>query len=116
MDGRFTEEKKTQGERWNEMPEVDVNLFHYSATILTDRREVLYAIRGISMAVQRTVNNKIPWRHISDESWKDRHHHATFYFTSQDFRDEFLALVRGVISADSWKYVGISDDQPAPTK
>jgi len=55
------------------MTKVDVAQFHYSVTVLVRRREVLYAIRGLSMAAQRSINNKIPWRGVTDASWIARH-------------------------------------------
>jgi len=39
---------------------------------MTKRREVLYALRALSMAARREVNNKIPWSGVTDASWKAR--------------------------------------------
>lgn len=98
------------------MANVNVALFHYSVTVHTLRREVLYALRGMSMAVQRTINNKIPWRDVTDSSWMARNHHATFYFSSAEYRDQFLALARELILETSWSYVGDNDEIPAPSR
>ena len=94
------------------MSKIDHAEFHFSITVHTDRREVLYALRALSMAAQRTVNNKIPWSGVTDSSWNRRRGLATFHFTSQEFRQQFRDWASELLKADSWSYVGDSDDHP----
>ncbi len=92
------------------MAKVDATAFHYSITVLTKRREVLYALRALSMAAQRQVNNKIPWSGVTDASWKARAGLATFHFTSNAFRKQFTEWAKELLPSVTWSYVGDSDD------
>ena len=92
------------------MAKVDSTAFHYSVTVMTKRREVLYGLRALSMAAQREVNNKIPWSGVTDASWKARGGLATFHFTSKDFRAQFAEWAEELLPGTTWSYVGDSDD------
>jgi hypothetical protein len=88
--------------------------YRISATVHTTRREVLYALRALSMAAQRTGNNKLPWSGVTDHSWRNHNHHATFRFTTADYRRQFREWAEELLLADSWQYVGDSDNDPPP--
>lgn len=92
------------------MASVNSAAFHYSVTVLTKRREVLYALRAFSMAAQREVNNKIPWSGVTDASWKARGGLATFHFTTVGFRKQFADWAKELLPGTAWSYVGESDD------
>lgn len=96
------------------MSTVDPFDYRFSATVFTGRREVLYTLRALSMAAQRTGNNKMPWSGVTDESWRNRNHLATFRFSTQDYRQRFREWAEELLLAGSWQYVGDSDDDPIP--
>lgn len=86
--------------------------YHYSITVQAPRREVLYALRALSMAAQRTGNNKIPWSGVTDKSWAQRHEQATFRFTSPKYRQQFAAWAAELLREGTWSIVGENDDDP----
>jgi len=92
------------------MPTVDRSEFRFGVTVLTKRREVLYALRALSMAAQRTGNNKLPWSGVTDDSWRARRGLATFRFDRQEYRDQFVGWARELLRAQDWSYVGDSDE------
>jgi hypothetical protein len=96
------------------MVEIDRARFHFSATVHTTRREVLYALRALSMASQRTISNKIPWSGVTDKSWVRRHNQATFFFSSDEYRIQFVEWAKELLPNETWSYVGPSDEISAP--
>lgn len=96
------------------MSAVDPSDYHCSATVYTKRREVLYVLRVLSMAAQRTGNNKMPWSGVTDESWRARNHIATFRFSTLGYRQQFREWAEELLASGTWQYVGDSDDDPLP--
>lgn len=93
---------------------VDHRLYRYSVTILTRRREVLAALRGLSFAAQRKISPYPTWAGTSEDAWEKHHHHARFHFTDPVFRSEFLEWATDLIKPGSWTRIGESDDDPLP--
>ena|SRR5258706_11144310 len=98
------------------MAAVDRSQFHYSVTLSTKRREVMYAMRAISMAAQREVNNRIPWSHVTDQSWRAADGCVTFYFTSISIRTKFVEWIKAILNEDTWRFESEDDGKTAPDK
>jgi hypothetical protein len=96
------------------MSKVDRSKYHFNASLYIERREVLYAIRGLSMAVQREVNNKIPWAGATDDAWHKARRVAKFYFTTPEFRAQFLGWVKELIRFDNPEPTDMNDIDCAP--
>ena len=92
------------------MARVDSAEFRFTATVHTTRREVLYALRALSMAAQRTVSNKKPWSGVTDDLWAERHHHATFRFTSREYLNQFHDWATEILKPGTWDWVGEGED------
>lgn len=93
---------------------VDRSEYRFSVTVSTDRREVLYCLRGLSMAAQITGNNKLPWSGQRDAVWKRRGGRVTFRFTLAKYREQFLHWAASLFPEGSWCYVQQSDHDPLP--
>lgn len=93
---------------------IDRAQYHYSVTVFIERREVLYAVRGLSVAAQREVNNRIPWAAATDEVWKTSRRVVKFHFTSQDTRAQFMAWMTELVKSGTWDVIGQSENDPAP--
>ena len=92
--------------------QVDRSAYRYSVTVSTERREVLYCLRALSMAAQITGNNKIPWRGQTDAAWKSQMGRVTFRFTRTSYREQFLHWAESLFPENSWLEVMLDDDDP----
>ena len=91
---------------------VDRSEYRFSVTVSTERREVLYCLRGLSMAAQITGNNKLPWSGQTDAVWKGQCGRVTFRFTLAKYREQFLHWAESLFPENSWLEVMQDDDNP----
>jgi hypothetical protein len=87
--------------------------FHYSVTIQTDDLALLGCLRALTQHLQVTGNARIPWGGTKREDWERDGHHATFHFSSSDYREEFLRHARRLLPANLWRVTREKDDDPA---
>lgn len=87
--------------------------FHFSITIHTDDLAVLHCLRGLSMHAQSEGNKRIPWGGTKEADWLRRHRHATFFFSSPEYRSNFEHEAKRLLPEKSWDRVGTRDDHPA---
>jgi hypothetical protein len=87
--------------------------FHFSITIHTDDLAVLGCLRSLSQHAQATGNARIPWGGTKRGDWQRANHHATFHFSSNDYREEFLRQAQRLLPGELWRVVRPSDDDPA---
>lgn len=89
------------------------NDFHYSVTIHTDDLALLGCLRALSQHAQATGNARIPWGGTKREDWERKNHHATFHFTCEGYRDDFLSHARRLLPPNLWNVTAQKDDDPA---
>ncbi|HZR35319.1 MAG TPA: hypothetical protein VFA75_08070 [Nevskia sp.] len=87
--------------------------YRFSVTIHSDDLAVIGCLRAISKAAQKTGNNNIPWGGTKDRDWKQDGHKVTFHFSSENYRDGFIALAKEILRDSLWGEVSRSDDDPA---
>jgi hypothetical protein len=90
--------------------------FHFSVTIHTDDLALLGCLRSLSQHAQATGNARIPWGGTKREDWEADGHHATFHFTSADYREDFLGHARRLLPQQSWRVTAQRDDDPATSQ
>ena len=87
--------------------------FHFSATIHTDDLAVLGCLRSLSQHAQASGNARIPWGGTKRDDWERASHHATFHFSSAEYREEFVRQAQRLLPKNIWQVVSTQDDDPA---
>ncbi len=83
--------------------------YHFSITVKTDIKSVLYCLRALSMYAQKTGLKMIPWGGQTDKKWEKSNHQVTFYFTSEEYRNSFVVEARKLLP-ESWEIIEKRDD------
>lgn len=86
--------------------------YHFSVTLHTDDVWVLACLRGLSFHAQATGNRSIPWGGTKEKMWNSNSHQATFRFTSEVYRSNFIAEAKRLLSG-RWTQVNVNDFDPA---
>jgi hypothetical protein len=71
------------------MPDVHPK-FHFSATLRSDDIDVIAALRGLAWSCQVTGNKQVSSSGTGEWAWRLGENKATYFFTSQEYRDQFV--------------------------
>jgi len=85
----------------------------FSITIHTNDIAILYCLRALADYAQKTGNTRIAWGGTTKNNWKSNNNTITFRFTKSDYRVGFIKEVNHILSSNSWKIVGESNNDPA---
>jgi len=91
----------------------DHDRFRFSISVRTDDEAVLQCLRALSQFAQQTGNKRIPWGGTKKSDWLDGGRIATFRFTAERYRQDFVGEVERLLPSDLWQIVATSDDDPA---
>jgi hypothetical protein len=89
------------------------HLYHFSVTVHTDDLALLNCLRALSQHVQVTGNARIPWGGTKREDWEKQQHQATFRFSSDEYRVNFLKEAKRLLPSNLWKVIAQDDNDPA---
>jgi hypothetical protein len=65
--------------------------------------------------LRRKVNPFVTWSGTDEDSWNKHNKHARFYFTTPEFRTDFLTWATDLLKPGSWQQIGEpNDDEPMP--
>lgn len=85
----------------------------FSVTIYTTDLAVVNCLRSLAKYSQKTGNNQIPWGGTKDADWKASGKQVTFFFSSAEFREGFLAEIARLLPKNCVELVGSSDELTA---
>ena len=54
-----------------------------------------------------------PWGGTKREDWQRANHHATFHFSSGEYREEFVRQAQRLLPRNLWQVISTRDDDPA---
>jgi hypothetical protein len=89
--------------------------FHFSVSIQSEELFMLSAMRGLAWQCQPQINRQIAVAAASNDKWKRNHGEATFHFTSDSNRREFLRELKGLFPT-GWEKTNRDDKKKAPAE
>lgn len=86
--------------------------FHFSITIETHDRSVLYCLRGLCECAEQRSAPEIALAEAGLRAWTAHEGRVTFRFSDPRFRSAFLGDATRLL-AGKWMRIGLRDDDPS---
>jgi len=74
---------------------------------------LLGCLRALSQHAQATGNRRIPWGGTKRIEWEQAEHRATFHFSFNGYREDFIREATRLLPSGFWRVVETRDDDPA---
>lgn len=91
---------------------IDHEKFHFSVTVQTDDRAVLFCLRALCQFTEKHAKPQIGWGGTETKDWIAAGNQVTFRFTTSACRDLFVKESDRLLKRQ-WRIVTISDTDPA---
>jgi hypothetical protein len=85
----------------------------FSVTIHSDELSLISSMRGLAWHCQFDGNKQIAWGNIKEKDWASAGHKATFHFSRQNFRDNFICEEQKFFREGLWSVANKSNNDPA---
>lgn len=85
----------------------------FSVTIHSEDLALVSAMRGLAWYCQFDGNKQISWGNIKEKDWMKAGKQATFHFTRQNYRDNFILRANELFRDGLWKITEQSNNNPA---
>jgi hypothetical protein len=87
--------------------------FKFSVSIHTPDPALLASMRGVAWLSQKTGQKMITVGGTKEPQWQANDHRATFRFTSQGYRAEFIHHAERIFRKEFWTLGPLNDNDPA---
>jgi hypothetical protein len=88
--------------------------FKYSITIQCESLALLAALRGLAWRAEKTQKKQVATKGTKEAVWSSNGHKATFYFTTPNSRDEFVAIAHEALVPKWFEVDGSRKDNTEP--
>ncbi|HZF02555.1 MAG TPA: hypothetical protein VE344_11765 [Methylomirabilota bacterium] len=85
----------------------------FSVTIQSDDLGLICAMRGLAWHCQIDGNKQISWGNIKEKDWAAAGRKATFHFSRQNYRDNFVREAQILFRDGLWSVANQSNNDPA---
>jgi hypothetical protein len=85
----------------------------FSATVFCNDLGVICSLRGLAFYCQTDANKQISWGNIKEKDWRRDGCKATFHFSRQNYRDNFIIKGKEVFREGLFEVISTSNDDPA---
>jgi hypothetical protein len=87
--------------------------YKFSVKIHSDDLALISSMRGLAWHCQFDGNKQISWGNIKERDWASAGHKATFHFSRQNYRDNFIREAKNLFHENMWRIEDQSNNDPA---